>query len=156
MGMAAWSTYDEGYLQAYLWASSLAAGAALPREATALPLGPSEIAHAHLAPVGVFGHFGEQKDYRRSFLLVGGPVGLALTGAASYAHNQSDRTRSPGAGRRLWPLRRAEGLSTLVPAGRRPRRAGPHRRCQLCAQSVEEGPGEAGRDPELARTRRRR
>ena len=41
--------YDEGYLQAYLWASSLAAGAALPQEATALPLGPSEIAHARSA-----------------------------------------------------------------------------------------------------------
>src|SRR6185437_6148400 len=89
MGVAAWSTYDEGYLQAYLWASSLAAGAALPQEATALPLGPGEIAHAHLAPVGVFGHFGEQKDYRRSFLLVGGPVGLALTRRRRFGDDES-------------------------------------------------------------------
>ena len=116
MGMAAWSTYDEGYLQAYLWASSLAAGAALPREATALPLGPSEIAHAHLAPVGVFGHFGEQKDYRRSFLLVGGPVGLALTGAASYAHNQSKKAQAKRAAIPSW---HALGAADLVMTNQR-------------------------------------
>jgi len=116
MGMAAWSTYDEGYLQAYLWASSLAAGAALPREATALPLGPSEIAHAHLAPVGVFGHFGEQKDYRRSFLLVGGPVGLALTGAASYEHNQSKKAQAKRAAIPSW---HALGAADLVMTNQR-------------------------------------
>src|SRR6476646_1004056 len=116
MGVAAWSTYDEGYLQAYLWASSLAAGAALPREATALPLGPGEIAHAHLAPVGVFGHFGEQKDYRRSFLLVGGPVGLAVTGAASYAHNQSKKAQAKRAAIPSW---HALGAADLVMTNQR-------------------------------------
>ena len=116
MGVAAWSVYDEGYLQAYLWASSLAAGAALPQQATALPLGPGEVAHAHLAPVGVFGHFGEQKDYRRSFLLVGGPVGLALTGAASYAHNQSKKAQAKRAAIPSW---HALGAADLVMTNQR-------------------------------------
>ena len=116
MGIAGWSSYDEGYLQAYLWASSLAAGTALPQEATALPLGPGEIAHAHLAPVGVFGHFGEQKDYRRSFLLVGGPVGLALTGAASYAHNQSKKAQAKRAAIPSW---HALGAADLVMTNQR-------------------------------------
>ena len=116
MGTAAWSAYDDGYLRAYQWSGSLAAGAALPQEATALPLGPGEIAHAHLAPVGVFGHFGEQKDYRRSFLLVGGPVGLALTGAASYAHNQSKKAE---AGRAAIPKWHALGSADLVMTNQR-------------------------------------
>jgi len=116
MGIAGWSSYDEGYLQAYLWASSLAAGAALPQQATALPLGPGEVAHAHLAPVGVFGHFGEQKDYRRSFLLVGGPVGLALTGAASYAHNQSKKAQAKRAAIPSW---HALGAADLVMTNQR-------------------------------------
>jgi hypothetical protein len=116
MGTAAWSAYDDGYLRAYQWSGSLAAGAALPQEATALSLGPSEIAHAHLAPVGVFGHFGEQKDYRRSFLLVGGPVGLALTGAASYAHNQSKKAE---AGRAAIPKWHALGSADLVMTNQR-------------------------------------
>ena len=116
MGTAAWSAYDDGYLLAYQWSGSLAAGAALPQEATALSLGPSEIAHAHLAPVGVFGHFGEQKDYRRSFLLVGGPVGLALTGAASYAHNQSKKAE---AGRAAIPKWHALGSADLVMTNQR-------------------------------------
>ena len=30
MGTAAWSVYDNGYLRAYQWSGSLAAGAALP------------------------------------------------------------------------------------------------------------------------------
>jgi hypothetical protein len=116
MGTAAWSAYDDGYLRAYQWSGSLAAGAGLPQEATALPLGPNEIAHAHLAPVGVFGHFGEQKDYRRSFLLVGGPVGLALTGAASYAHNQSKKAE---AGRAAIPKWHALGSADLVMTNQR-------------------------------------
>src|SRR3954469_19591408 len=102
MGTAAWSAYDDGYLRAYQWSGSLAAGAGLPQEATALPLGPNEIAHAHLAPVGVFGHFGEQKDYRRSFLLVGGPVGLAVTGAASYARNKAKEAEARRAAVPRW------------------------------------------------------
>lgn len=84
---AAWSAYDEGYLQAYQWAGALAGGAALPQEAAPIQLGPGEVAHSHFAPVGVSGFFGEDKQYRRSFLLVGGPVGLAVTGAASLAYN---------------------------------------------------------------------
>jgi hypothetical protein len=63
----------------------------MPQEATATQLGPGEIAHAHFAPVGVAGFFGEDREYRPSFLLVGGPVGLAVTGAASLAYNASKK-----------------------------------------------------------------
>ncbi len=113
MGTAAWSAYDEGYLRAYQWSGSLAAGSALPQEATALPLGPGEVAHLHLAPVTVSGFFGEQKEYRRSFLLVGGPVGLALTGAASYAHNQSKKAEAARAAVPKWhPLGSADLVMT--------------------------------------------
>jgi hypothetical protein len=99
---ADWSAYDEGYLRAYQWSMSLAGGAALPVEGTNLPLGPGEVAHAHFAPVGMFGHFGEQREYRRSFLLVGGPVGLALTGAASVAYNQSKKGAAERAAIPTW------------------------------------------------------
>ena len=116
MGTPAWNAYDEGYLQAYQWSGSLAAGAALPQAATALPLGPGEVAHLHLAPVGVPGHFGEQKEYRRSFLLVGGPVGLALTGAASYAHNQSKKAEAERAAIPKW---HALGSADLVMTNQR-------------------------------------
>lgn len=92
--MTEWSAYDEGYLRAYQWSGSLAAGAALPQEQTAVALGPGEAAHAHLSPVGVFGYFGEQAEYRRSFLLFGGPVGLAVTGAASLAYNASKKAEA--------------------------------------------------------------
>ncbi len=113
MGTAAWSTSDEGYLKAYQWSGSLAAGATLPPAATTLPLGPGETAHLHLAPVNVFGFFGEQKEYRRSFLLVGGPVGLALTGAASYAHNQSQKAAAQRAAVPRWhPLGYADLVMT--------------------------------------------
>jgi len=87
MSAAGWSAYDEGYLQAYRWSGALAGGASLPQEAPPIQLGPGEVAHAHFAPVGVSGFFGEDKQYRSSFLLVGGPVGLAVTGAASLAYN---------------------------------------------------------------------
>ena len=76
-----WSAYDEGYLRAYEWSSALAGGAAMPQEATTTQLGPGEVAHARFAPVGVSGYFGEQKEYRSSFFLIGGPVGLALARA---------------------------------------------------------------------------
>ena len=118
MGTAAWSVYDEGYLQAYRWSGSLAAGATLPQEATAQPLGPSEIAHAHLAPVGVFGYFGEQKDYRRSLLVEVDPSGLALTGAASYAHNQSKKAEAQRAAVPKW---HALGSADLATSGSRSR-----------------------------------
>lgn len=94
MSVTGWSAYDEGYLRAYQWSASLAAGASLPQETTAVTLGPGEVAHAHLSPVGVFGYFGEQTDYRRSFLLFGGPVGLAVTGAASLAYNASKKAEA--------------------------------------------------------------
>ena len=89
-----WSAYDEGYLQAYGWAGSLAAGASLPVEQPPIALGPGEVAHAHLSPVNVLGYFGEDAQYRRSFLLFGGPVGLAVTGAASLAYNASKKAEA--------------------------------------------------------------
>jgi hypothetical protein len=102
VGVAAWSVYDEGYLSAYRWAGALAGGARLPRETTAAQLGPGEIAHARFAPVGVSGFFGEDKQYRSSFFLVGGPVGLALTGAASLARNASKKAEAQRAAVPRW------------------------------------------------------
>jgi len=99
-----WSAYDEGYLRAYQWSASLAGGAALPQEATTLTLNPGEVAHAHFAPVTIYGYFGEQQDYNRSVFLFGGPVGLALTGAASYAHNQSKKAEAERAAIPKWHL----------------------------------------------------
>jgi hypothetical protein len=66
----------------------------MPRETTASQLGPGEVAHARFAPVGVAGYFGEDKQYRSSIFLVGGPVGLALTGAASLARNASKKAEA--------------------------------------------------------------
>jgi hypothetical protein len=97
-----WTTYDEGYLRAYQWAGALAGGTAMPREAIAAGLGPGEIAHVRFAGVGVAGHFGENREYRRSFLLVGGPVGLAVTGAASLAHNASKKAEARRAAIPRW------------------------------------------------------
>jgi hypothetical protein len=96
-----WSAYDEGYLRAYQWASSLAAGAPLPQEPSPIALGPGEVAHA-VAPVSIMGFFGEDAQYRRSFLLVGGPVGLALTGAASIARNASKKAEAQRAAVPRW------------------------------------------------------
>jgi hypothetical protein len=87
----AWNAYDEGYLRAYQWAGALAGGASLPQEAVPVQLGPGEIAHARFAPVSVAGYFGENKEYRSGFFLIGGPVGLALTGAASLARNSTKK-----------------------------------------------------------------
>jgi hypothetical protein len=99
---SAWSAYDEGYLRAYQWASSLAAGAALPQEAPTVQLGPGEVAHAHLAAMSVSGYFGDDGQYQRSFFLFGGPVGLALTGAASLAHNASKKAEAQRAAIPRW------------------------------------------------------
>jgi hypothetical protein len=97
-----WSAYDDGYLRAHEWAQALAGGASLPQEATAVPLGPGEAAHGHFAPVGISGYFGEDSQYRPSFLLVGGPVGLALTGAASIAHNARKKRQAQRAAVPRW------------------------------------------------------
>ena len=112
----AWSAYDEGYLAAYQWSGALAAGTPLPQVATAVPLGPGEVAHVHLAPVGIFGYFGEQKDYNRSLFLFGGPVGLALTGAASIAHNASKKAEAERAAIPHW---HALGSGDLVMTNQR-------------------------------------
>jgi hypothetical protein len=97
----AWTASDEGYLRAYEWSGALAGGARLPQEAAPTPLGPGEIAHGRFS-VAVSGYFGEQKEYRRSFLLVGGPVGLALTGAASVARNASKKAEAQRAAVPRW------------------------------------------------------
>jgi hypothetical protein len=97
----AWTESDEGYLRAYEWSGALAGGARMPQEAVPTQLGPGEIAHARFA-VAVSGYFGEHKEYRRSFLLVGGPVGLALTGAASAARNASKKAEAERAAIPRW------------------------------------------------------
>jgi hypothetical protein len=99
---APWTASDEGYLRAYEWAGALAGGAALPREAAAMQLGPGEVAHARFAPVGVVGYYGEAKEYRRSFFLIGGPVGLVLTGAASVARNADRKAAAERAAVPRW------------------------------------------------------
>jgi hypothetical protein len=102
MSTTTWTVTDEGYLRAHQWAAALAGGAALPQEASPVRLGPGEVAHGRFAPVGLAGFFGEDRDYRRSFLLVGGPVGLALTGAASIAHNQAKKAEAQRAAEPRW------------------------------------------------------
>jgi len=102
MAAGTWTEYDEGYLLAYRWAASLGAGAPLPQVATSLPLGPGETAHLQLSPVTLMGYFGESAEYRRSFLLLGGPVGLALTGAASLAHNATAKADAQRAATPRW------------------------------------------------------
>jgi hypothetical protein len=111
-----WSTFDEGYLRAYQWAGALAGGAALPQEASPVQLGPGEVAHARFTPVGVSGYFGEDAEYRRSFLLVGGPVGLAVTGAASLAYNASKKAEAQ---RRARPKWHALGVADVVVTSQR-------------------------------------
>ena len=98
----AWSAYDEGYLRAHQWAGALKGGDQMPTEATATRLGPGETAHAHFAPVGVAGYFGEDKEYRSSLFLIGGPVGLAVTGAASMARNAAKRREAERAAVPRW------------------------------------------------------
>ena len=102
VSVAPWTAYDEGYLRAYEWAGALGGGARLPQEASPVPLGPGEVAHARFAPVGVSGFFGEDKEYRSSFFLIGGPVGLALTGAASVARNASKKAEAQRAAVPRW------------------------------------------------------
>jgi len=98
----AWTAFDEGYLRAYEWAGALAGGAAMPQEASPVQLGPGEVAHARFAPVGISGFFGEDAQYRKSFFLVGGPLGLALTGAASLAHNASKKAEAQRKAQPRW------------------------------------------------------
>jgi hypothetical protein len=102
MAVAPWTAIDEGYLRAYQWAGALAGGAPLPQEQVPMPLGPGEIAHARFAPVALSGYFGEAAEYRKSFLLVGGPVGLAVTGAASYARNKAKEAEARRAAVPRW------------------------------------------------------
>jgi hypothetical protein len=102
MSTTTWTVSDEGYIRAHQWAAALAAGAALPQGASPVRLGPGELAHGRFAPVGLAGFFGEDRDYRRSFLLLGGPVGLALTGAASIAHNQAKKAEAQRAAQPRW------------------------------------------------------
>jgi hypothetical protein len=104
MGVPPWTAADEGYLRAYQWAGALAGGAQPPVEATAVQVGPGEVAHANLAAVNVTGYFGEDTQYRRSFFLIGGPVGLAVTGAASLAHNASKKREAERAARPSWHM----------------------------------------------------
>jgi hypothetical protein len=91
-------------LRAYQWAGALAAGTPLPQEAATMPLGPGEVAHLTLPATAVSGYFGEDKPYNRSFLLVGGPVGLALTGAASIARNSAKKAEAERAAVPRWHM----------------------------------------------------
>jgi hypothetical protein len=101
VSVAPWTASDEGFLRAYEWASALGRGSALPTEAATVQLGPGEVAHARFA-VSVSGFFGEDKPYRPGFLLVGGPVGLAVTGAASLARNASKKAEAKRAAVPRW------------------------------------------------------
>ena len=74
----------------------------MPQEAAPVQLGPGEVAHARIAPVGISGYFGEDKQYRSSFFLIGGPVGLAVTGAASLAYNASKKAEAQRAAVPSW------------------------------------------------------
>jgi hypothetical protein len=116
MSTTTWTVSDEGYLRAPQWAAALAAGAALPLEASPVRLGPGEVAHGRFSPVGLAGFFGEDRGYRRSFLLFGGPVGLALTGAASIAHNQSKKAEAQRAAQPRW---HDLGTAEVVVSGQR-------------------------------------
>lgn len=102
MSAPAWSAYDDGYLRAHEWEQALAGGAPMPQEAAAMQLGPGEVAHARFERMGVSGYFGESKETRSSFLLFGGPVGLAVTGAASIAYNQSKKAEARRAAVPRW------------------------------------------------------
>ena len=102
MNAAAWTASDEGFLRAYQWAGALAGGSPLPQEAAAVQLGPGEIAHARFVGMGFAGFFGEDKPYRPGFLLVGGPVGLAVTGAASLARNAAKKAEAQRAAVPRW------------------------------------------------------
>src|SRR4029077_5443153 len=102
MSAAAWTAFDEGYLRAYEWAQALAGGAAMPQEVARVQLGPGEVAHASIAPVGITGYFGQDKQYRSSFFLIGGPVGLAVTGAGSLAYNASKKAGAQRAAKPSW------------------------------------------------------
>ena len=102
MAAAEWTVYDEGYLQAYQWSGALAGGTPLPQVESPVQLGPGEVAHAQIAPVGLSGFFGEQKDANTGVLLFGGPAGLLLTGAASYAHRQDAKRAAARAAVPTW------------------------------------------------------
>jgi hypothetical protein len=97
-----WTAVDDGWLQAREWAGSLAAGVPLPRETVAMSLNPREVAHATVAPVAVEAFFGGQSGFRRSFLLLGGPVALAPTEAASLAHNAMKKAEAERAAIPRW------------------------------------------------------
>jgi hypothetical protein len=113
VSVATWSAYDEGYLRAHQWARALAGGTPMPHEATTTRLGPGEVAHIRIAPVEVAGYFGEDMEYRPSLFLVGGPVGLAVTGAASMARNAAKRAEAQQAAKPRWhQLGTAEVLVT--------------------------------------------
>jgi hypothetical protein len=96
-----WTASDEGYLRAYEWSRALAGGTPMPTEAATAQLGPGEAAHARFA-AELAGYFGEDAEYHRSFLLVGGPVGLAVTGAASIARNASKKAEAERAAIPRW------------------------------------------------------
>jgi hypothetical protein len=101
MSAAPWTASDEGFLRAHEWSGALGRGSALPTEAAPVQLGPGELAHARIA-ASVSGFFGEDKPYRRGFLLVGGPVGLAVTGAASMARNAAKKAEAERAAVPRW------------------------------------------------------
>ena len=102
MSLPSWPAYDEGYLRAHEWARALAGGTRMPQVAATTRLGPGEVAHARIGPVSVAAYFGEDVDYRPSLFLVGGPVGLAVTGAASIARNQAKKAEAQQAATPRW------------------------------------------------------
>ena len=102
MSASGWTDYDEGYLRARRWAETFAGGGELPVEATAVPLEPGEVAHAHLAPVTFAAYFAQGTTYQPSFFVFGGPVGLAVTASIAYGRDAAYRAQAQHAGTPAW------------------------------------------------------
>jgi hypothetical protein len=82
------------------------------------------LAHAQLSPATIVGYFGENVHYPRSFLLLGGPGGLALTGAASLARNATKKAAAERVATPRWHNLGGKAGSEPRPAAYGDRRTG--------------------------------
>jgi hypothetical protein len=111
----AWTDYDEGYLRAQQWASTLAKGGALPVETSPVALEPGETAHGHFSPVAFASFFSQATQYQPSFFVFGGPVGLAVTASVQYGRDAAYRAQAQRAGVPQWhPLGAADVVVTTA------------------------------------------
>jgi hypothetical protein len=97
-----WNAYDEGYLDAHLWAKALARGAGLPVEVAAIELEGDEVAHARFAPVSLAVYSGEQRQFPPTFVVVGGPLTLAASGSVAIGRQAAMRADAERAARPHW------------------------------------------------------